>query len=194
MPGRPPTPPVFDLFGLGPDESHRDWQPFLGWGLTLVTVGLAAAGAALASGPESAWVFGVVLFAGGLVQVATAVRAWAWGGLRPRALAGVVYLVAGGVIAGLPSTAAVWFPLLLATALVIGGAVRTGGAVAERFTGRRLVLTTGLAAVAIGALVGQEWPDAGLWVVGLPAGIDLFAGGLGWVSFALGLRTAPTVV
>ena len=180
------------MFGLGPDEARRDWQPFLAWGLVLAGVGVAAVGLPFAADPGTAWLFGVLLLVGGAVQLATAVRAWEWGGLRPRALTGAVYLTLGAVIAGLPADGTVWLTLVLAIGLVVGGVLRAGGAVAERFAGRGWVLATGLLAVLVGALIGEEWPDAGLWAVGLLAGIDLTASGLGWVMFARGVRATPT--
>lgn len=134
------TPAAFDVFGLGPDQTRRDWRPFLAWGLVLAGIGVAAAGLPFAADPAAAWLFGVLLLVGGAVQVTTAVRAWEWGGLRPRALTGAVYLALGAAL----------------------------------------------------ALAGEEWPHAGLWAVGLLAGLTLTASGLGWVMFARGVRATPT--
>jgi uncharacterized membrane protein HdeD (DUF308 family) len=185
--------PAFDVFGLGPDEARRDWRPFLAWGLVLAGVGVAAVGLPYATGPGAAWLFGVLLLVGGAVQLTTAVRAWEWGGLRTRALTGAVYLALGAVIAGLSIDGAVWLTLVLAIGLVVGGVLRAGGAVAERFAGRGWVLASGLLMVLAGAVVGEEWPNAGLWAVGLLAGLDLAASGLTWVMFARGVRATPAV-
>lgn len=186
-----PVAPAFDVFGLGPDEARRDWRPFLAWGLVLAVVGAAALGLPFATGPGASWLFGVLLLVGGAVQVTTAVRAWQWGGLRPRALTGAVYLATGAVIAGLPTDGAGWPTLVLVAGLVVGGALRAGGAVAERFAGRGWVLASGLSAVLVAGLIGEGWPDAGLWAVGLLAGMDLATSGLTWVIFAHGVRATP---
>jgi uncharacterized membrane protein HdeD (DUF308 family) len=131
--------PAFDVFGLGPDQARRDWQPFLAWGLVLAGIGVAAGGLPLAAEP-GAWLLGGLLLVGGAVQLTTAVRAWQWGGLRPRALTGAaVYLALGAVL----------------------------------------------------TLFGEEWPNTGLWAVGLLAGLYLTASGLGWVMFARGVRATP---
>jgi uncharacterized membrane protein HdeD (DUF308 family) len=191
MSARPLAFPGSDLFGLGPDEARPEWRRFLAWGLLLAGVGAAAVGVSFAADPEAAWLVGGLLLVGGVVQVATAVRAWEWGGLRPRVLTGAVYLALGGVTAGLATGAAAWLTLLLAAGLIVGGVVRAGGAVAERFPGWGWVLASGLVTAAVGSLIGQRWPDAGPWAVGLLAGIDLAASGLSWVMFARGLRTTP---
>ncbi len=183
--------PGGDVFGLGLDEARREWRRFLAWGLILAGAGAAAVGLSAAADPQTAWLFGGLLLVGGAVQVATAVRAWEWGGLGPRAVTGLLYLALGAVTAGLAGGAAVWLTLVLAAGLIVGGVVRAGGAVAERFPGRGWVLFSGLVAAAAGTLVGQEWPDAGPWAVGLLAGIDLTASGLAWVMFAVGLRPGP---
>ncbi|HET6573270.1 MAG TPA: DUF308 domain-containing protein [Fimbriiglobus sp.] len=185
----PATVPAFDVFGLGPDQARRDWRPFLAWGLVLAGVGAVTVGLPFATGPGAAWLFGVLLMVGGAVQLTTAVRAWEWGGLRPRGLTGAVYLTLGAVLAGLPAN--VWLTLVLAVGLAVGGVLRAGGAVAERFAGRGWVLASGLLAMLVGGLVGEQWPDAGLWAVGLLAGVDLATSGLTWVMFARGVRAAP---
>ena len=182
--------PAFDVFGLGPDESRRDWRPFLAWGLVLAGVGAFAVGLPFAA-PGAGWLVGALVMVGGAIQLTAAVRAWEWGGLRPRALTGAVYLTLGAVLAGLPTDGAVWLTLVLAIGLAGGGVLRTGGAAAERFAGRGWVLASGLLAVLVGVLIGEQWPDAGLWAVGLLAGLDLSASGLAWVMFARDVRATP---
>jgi uncharacterized membrane protein HdeD (DUF308 family) len=183
--------PAFDVFGLGPDKARHDWRSFLGWGLLLAGVGAVTVGLPIAAAPGSAWLFGVLLLVGGTVQLTAAVRAWEWGGLRPRVLTGAVYLTLGAVIAGLPTDGAVWLPLVLAVGLVVGGALRAGGAATERFAGRGWVLASGVLVVLVGTLIGEEWPDAGLWAVGLLAGLDLSVSGLTWIMLARNVRATP---
>lgn len=187
----PVTAPAFDVFGLGPDTDRRDWLPFLAGGLALAAAGAIAGGLTLAIDPAAGWLVGTLLLLGGAVQVTTAARAWEWGGLRTRTLTGLIYLTLGALVLGLPREIAVGLTLGLVAALVVGGVVRASGAAAERFAGRGAVLASGLVAVSVGLLIGEEWYDAGLWAVGLLAGVDLAASGLAWVVFACGLRPTP---
>ncbi len=113
--------PGGDVFGLGLDEARREWRRFLAWGLILAGAGAAAVGLSAAADPQTAWLFGGLLLVGGAVQVATAVRAWEWGGLGPRAVTGLLYLALGAVTAGLAGGAAVWLTLVLAAGLIVGG-------------------------------------------------------------------------
>jgi len=57
-----------------------------------------------------------------------------------------------------------------------------------RFPNWGWALVGGIVSVLLGILLGMEWPESGLWFIGLCIGIDMIFHGWGWVMLALAYR------
>lgn len=111
-----------------------------------------------------------------------------WGGFFLFVLLGVVYAVAGFLTLQHPLLAAETLTLMLAAAFLVAGAFRIIVALLERFPCWGWVLGNGILTMLLGLVIWQEWPDSGLWVLGLFVGIELIMNGVSWSVFAVGAR------
>ena len=176
-----PVDPRFDEYlGL-----RNVWIWLVVLGITLMAVGAVAMGAAVITTLTSAVIFGILLVGAGAIQLVNAFLARSWRGFLIHVVVGLLYLVVGGLMVEHPVQAAEGLTLLLAAALLLGGAVRVTFALIESFAGRGWVLLNGVISVLLGVMIWQQWPAASLWVIGLFIGIDLVFSG--WMSLMLGL-------
>lgn len=138
------------------------------------------------------WMLGVLLVASGVVEAVTAFLA---GRTRHRLihlLVGVLYVVAGAFLIDRPEAGAIQLTLIIALFLIFGGAFRVAFAAVERFDGWPWVVLNGIVSVALGVMIYRQWPDSGLWVIGLFVGIEMIFNGWAWFMFALALKSFPT--
>ena len=80
---------------------------------------------------------------------------------------------------------------LIAACLLVGGILRIGLSVAERFAGWGWVLLNGVISVVLGVGIWGQWPLSGLWVIGLFVGVEMLFSGLSWVMLGLAVRSTP---
>jgi uncharacterized membrane protein HdeD (DUF308 family) len=77
---------------------------------------------------------------------------------------------------------------MLAAAFLVGGFFRVIVALMERFPYWGWVLCNGGISLLLGIAILQQWPESGLWVLGLFVGIELLMSGVTWTMFAVGVR------
>ena len=93
-----------------------------------------------------------------------------------------------------PLRAAEVFTLLIAALLLVGGAIRVCYALIDRFPGWVWMLLNGVVTLVLGIMIWRQWPQSGLWVIGLFVGIDLILNGWSWVMLALILKATRSKV
>jgi uncharacterized membrane protein HdeD (DUF308 family) len=167
------------------------WAWFFYLGFALVGVGVLAIAAAFIATLATVLVFGILLLSGGLVQVVNAVLARTWKGFALHLLAGVLYLVVGGLMVADPREAAAGLTLMLAAVFIIAGAMRLLYAALHAFAGRVWALFGGFIGILLGISIWRQWPYSGEWVIGLLVGIDLVVNGWAWVMLGLLVKTPP---
>ncbi|NQX88469.1 MAG: HdeD family acid-resistance protein [Halioglobus sp.] len=122
--------------------------------------------------------FGFLLLFGSGLQLLQGFRAEAWRGRIWHVLIALVYLVGGMLVVTNPVIAGLTLALLMAWVFIAIGALRL--VMAWQLRGNRgwlWTLLSGLLSVALGIMIIYEWPQSGLWVVGLFVAIEmLFAG------------------
>jgi uncharacterized membrane protein HdeD (DUF308 family) len=174
------------------ERLHRKWWLFLALGLVLIVLGTI--------GILSSWLFtlATVVFFGWLLVIAgagvVAHAFWAnqWSGFFLQLLSGVLYLVAGWVLAARPGIGAITLTLVIAISLVVQGAFRIGAALSRRGDGWGALLLSGIITLVLGLMIWNEWPLSGLWVIGLFVGIDMLFYGWWLVTLALTARRLAT--
>jgi len=164
---------------------------FLFLGCALVGLGILAIAAAFSATLATVLVFGVLLLSGGVVQLVNAFLARTWKGFALHLLAGVLYLVVGGLMIENPVSAAAGLTLLLAAVFLIVGAVRLIYAALHPFAGRGWALFGGFISMLLGIAIWKQWPYSGEWVIGLFVGIDLVFSGWSWVMLGLLVKAPP---
>jgi uncharacterized membrane protein HdeD (DUF308 family) len=168
------------------------WCWFLALGIALILLGAAAIGAQYVTTLTSVLVFGILLVAGGVVQIVNAVLARGWRAFFLHLLAGILHLVVGGLMIDEPLRAAAVLTLILAVAFLAGGLIRIAYVLFERFSGWPWVLLNGVVTFLLGIAIWRQWPESSLWVIGLFVGIDLIFNGWSWVMLGLAVRNLPT--
>ena len=164
------------------------WMWFFWLGTGLVLVGAFAVAAAFLATLTSVLVFGVLLLIAGAVELGSAAVGSERRGVAVHVTLGLLHLVAGGLMVRHPDRAAEALTLLLAAAFLVGGLLRVGFALTQPVEGRAWMLITGVVAASFGLSIWQQWPESGLWAIGLFIGIDLLLIGWSWVMFGLVLR------
>lgn len=170
---------------------RREWWWFLLLGLLLIAAGTIAISYAFLASVAVVTLFGVLLVMGGVAQIVAAFWIGRWNGFSIAVLAGVLYIVVGGMAVARPGIALEAFTLLIGAFLLVGGIFRSIAAMTLRLHDWGWLLLNGLVTGLLGLLVLAEWPASSIWVIGLFVGVDMLFNGWAWVMVALGVRALP---
>ncbi len=176
---------------VGIDGLRRNWGWALALGIALIVLGMIALGAAMFTTVASVLMFGWLLIVGGALELAHGFVRRAWSGFFLDVLSGVLYLVVGFLFVSNPLEAAVTLTLMLALALIFVGIMRIVVAVSSGFQHWVWLLLNGIITLVLGVLIWRQWPESGLWVIGLFIGIDMIFYGWALVMLAIGVRSLP---
>lgn len=166
----------------------KNWGWFFALGVLLVILGALAAGASVFTTLLSVVILGALLLVGGIAKIIYAIWLRQWSGFIPTLLVGILYAVVGAYTLYHPAASAIGITLLLAILFLIGGIFRASSALILQFQNWGWVLFSGLISIALGIMILAEWPESGLWVLGLFVGIDLIFAGWTWIFLSLGAR------
>lgn len=167
---------------------RKTWGWFLAFGIIQIAAGMLALSFAFLATFASVVLLGILLLVAAGAQVAAAIWAREWRNSLTFILLGILYAVAGFLMLQHPLLAAEGLTLMLAAAFLIGGVFRIVAALVERFPDWGWVLCNGILTLLLGLLICLQWPESGLWVLGMFAGIDLIVNGATWASLAIGVR------
>ncbi len=167
------------------------WGWFLGLGIAMVVTGSFALGWSCITTVTFSitWLFGFLILASGIGEILGSFWVGRWSGMLIHLLIGVMYTLVGLMIIDQPETAAIQLTLIIAIFLMIAGIFRVVFAITEVFPGRGWVLINGAITFMLGLVIYKQWPESGLWVIGMFIGIDLMLNGWAWIMLAIGLRT-----
>jgi len=171
------------------EELHRHWALFLALGIGLVVLGMVAMLTAGLFTIVAVVFFGWLLIIAGAGVTIHAFWAKRWSGFFLQLLSGLLYLVAGWMLATHGELSAIALTLVIAISFVVQGAFRIGAALSTRIDGWDGLLVSGIITLLLGLMIWNEWPLSGVWVIGLFVGIDMFFYGGWFVSLALAVRT-----
>jgi uncharacterized membrane protein HdeD (DUF308 family) len=165
------------------------WPSLVGGGiaqLALGAVGLLLAGVTTL---VSVLVFGVLLAAGGVVELVQAFRFRAdRRGLFVYLLAGIVSLLAGIALMFNPIAGALWLTLVIATLLVAAGVFRLVGATMNHVPARGWAIAGGVLTALLGVLLLIDWPASSFWSIGVIVSTNLIVTGFAHVLLGFELR------
>jgi uncharacterized membrane protein HdeD (DUF308 family) len=173
------------------EEANRvrtNWGWFLALGIVQIVAGMLAASFAFTATLASVVTLGILLLIAAGGQTAAAILARNWGGFFLFVLLAILYAVAGFLMLQHPLFAAEGLTLMLAAAFLIGGMFRIVIALVERFPSWGWVLFNGIVTALLGIAIWQQWPESGLWVLGMFVGIELIVNGVTWLVLAVGVR------
>lgn len=170
---------VYDTTHVSPEEVKKHRIAFFALGIGLLLLGGIALSASTMTTFASVIFFGWLLLISGIMQAGHAL--WTRKGshfLFPLMI-GILNAVAGVLLILKPVTGALSLTLLLAGIFTASGLIRVVGAFFVKTRQRLWIFFNGLLTLALGVLIGLEWPTSSLWVIGLFVAIDLiFTGAL----------------
>jgi uncharacterized membrane protein HdeD (DUF308 family) len=170
---------------------HRGWTIALG--AALMILGAVAIGTAVLTTVISVTLFGWILAAGGVIQIAHAFSAPRWRGVVLSVVEGVLYLVIGLFVAARPLETAALVTLAASVFLVASGLFRIlAVATFLEIPNRGWVLASGILSLLLGLVIGLRWPVTSLWLIGAFLGVEMIGWGLSLIELGLAQRDVDT--
>ena len=179
------------LFLVELDNLKRNWGWYLPLGILLILLGVVAIGSSMLMTIVSVEVFGWLLIVGGAFEAVHAFWRKEWGGFFLDLLAGILYLVVGFMLVANPAASAVTLTLLIAMFLIVSGIFRVVSCVGARPPHWGWLLLSGALNLLLDALIWQQWPVSGLWVIGLFVGIEMLLNGWSLVMLSISAKNLP---
>jgi uncharacterized membrane protein HdeD (DUF308 family) len=171
------------------------WGWFLALGIVLIVAGLAAIAFPFLSTIAAKIMLGWLFLIGGVVMILHAFNAPGWKGFIWELLIGILYLVAGAYLSFFPLTGLVTLAILLAALFIAEGVAEVIMAFQVRpHEGWGWLLLSGIAAFAVGVMIGMDLPGSATWALGLLVGINLIFSGWSYVFLALAGRKADAAL
>ncbi len=183
--------PLLSELRHGLHALRGNWFWFVILGVALVVLGAIAMSAAVVASLAMAVAIGTLLILGGMFEAVGAFWCRGWSGFFLHLLSGVLSIVVGLMFLRAPVDALLALTLLAACFLMVGGIFKIVAAVSYRFAAWGWPLASGIIDVLLGVLIWQDWPESGLWVVGLYVGISLLFRGINWIALGLAVRALP---
>ena len=168
---------------------QKNWGWMLSLGIFMVILGTIGLGMTALFSEVVVMYFGFLLLFGSGVQLLQAFRAQAWKGRLWHVLIALVYLAGGVVAVTEPAVAGMTLALLMAWVFIAIGALRLAMAWQMRGTAGWLwTLLGGVLSVALGVMIINEWPQSGLWVIGLFVAIEMLFAGWSQIMIAIAAK------
>ena len=165
-----------------------EWKWFSTLGVVLMTLGLIAVFYCWFASQAAVVLFGVLILAGGVVQIVNALWAGKWSGFLLNLLIGIIYVVAGLFMVDDREHAILILSALLAAFFIVSGIFRIAAALAIQFPGWGWALLSGMIAILLGIMIYKGWPGTGEVIIGLFIGIEMIFNGWYWVMLGSELR------
>ena len=170
-------------------RDNRGW--IIALGIVLIVLGVVAVLFPVMASFAVNLIIGAVLAASGIVELVRSVRMSTRKGLWLGVLNGVLALVIGMLLLLFPLPGVLSLALLVSVFFLVGGVLRMMLAwQLKPHDHWGWVMTSGVLALVLGALIVWQWPEAGAWIIGLLVGIDLIFAG--WNSLFLAARVGPS--
>lgn len=182
---------TFDTRPSGVAIAHfrRKWGWIVALGALFILGGAVALFNALAATLVAIVYIAAAMVVAGGWEIITAFQIRPWGRALLWGVIGALTLFAGVAAARFPFLAAVSFTAMIGALLIVGGALKLMLAWHLRDLGRwELIAVAGGLSLLLGVLILAEWPQSGLYVLGLFLGVNLLFEGIAWVAMGLAAR------
>ena len=174
------------------DQLHAiraNWGWFVALGIAFIVLGMIALAHVLVSTVVTVLYVGALILVGGVVQVIHAFRVQGWGRFFYWLLAGLLYVVAGGLMMYNPLLGAGVLTLMIGVALAVEGIFRVAAGVGARpGPGWGWIAFSGVITLVLGFIIIARWPVNSVYILGLFLGVDLVVNGVTTMLFGLTLR------
>lgn len=171
------------------DQIGDRWGWFVGLGAVLILAGSMAILFPVLTTLAANVAIGAILLAVGFMQIFQSFGTRRWDGFAWTFLSGLLYLLAGAVLAFFPLAGVLTLTVLIAALLIATGVVELVWA--SRMRGREgwgWMLVNGVAALLAGAVIALGLPGTALWVLGLLVGLNFALSGARFIALGLAAR------
>ena len=169
---------------------HR-WGWLLVLGIVQIIAGWIAIAVPVVASFAAVAIFGALMIVTAIFQLIHAFRVRSWPRSAWYGLSGVLYAIAGVLVAIYPVGGALALAVMIAILFIADGALRVGFATIVRpMAGWGWLIAGGLASIVVGVVLLIGWPATALWATGLLLGINLIFTGSMHVALALTSRTS----
>jgi uncharacterized membrane protein HdeD (DUF308 family) len=170
---------------------HEHWQLLLAEGIILLILGLAAIVVPLVAGLVTTVFVGLMLFAAGIVGLASTFRGRGVPGFWWSLLSAIAAIIAGGIMLWNPAVGLISLTALLTAYFIVDGVFTIILSLQHReeLSGRwQWLLVNGILDLVIAGLIIAGVPGSFVWALGLLVGIDLVFGGSSLTAIAFAAR------
>jgi uncharacterized membrane protein HdeD (DUF308 family) len=168
-------------------RKHSGW--FIALGIVFLIGGVFAIAMPFIAGLTATVVFAIVLVWIGIMQLIQAWSVKSWGGFAWQLIIGLVLLVGGIYIWANPVLGAAAFTLVMAAVFIAKGVFQVIMAFRVRpHSGWGWILTAGILAIIVGAIIWINWPVSTAWAIGTLAGISLIFTGWSYIMVSMTAR------
>jgi uncharacterized membrane protein HdeD (DUF308 family) len=182
-PSLAPIPPFGDL--------EKNWGWLLAFGLFSIVLGTIGLGMTFVLTELAIVFFAALLIVGGVFQLLDALKCNGWKSTAWHVLIALLYVAAGVYMTLHPTLAAVSLTLLLGAMFIAVGLLRAIMAFQVKpAAGWYWPLISGIVSLILGGLIFAEWPQSGLFIIGLFIAIELIFNGWSYLFIALAARAA----
>lgn len=161
-------------------EVTRNRKRLMGFGTLSLIFGIVGIFMSTTLTITSVFIFGVFVVVIGFIFLIEAFSAPQWKGRLLNFLLAILYIIAGIIMVLDPSATAVWFTLFIAAFLIIIGGMRiiTGFKMKDDIDNWGWIIFSGLLTILLGVMIYAQWPESGLWVIGLFISVELIMQGI----------------
>jgi uncharacterized membrane protein HdeD (DUF308 family) len=166
---------------------HAGWM--IAFGVLEIVAGLVALGAPVAAGLAGTVMVGVAFLVAGGVRLFTAFMADSFGAGALTFLWGLIVAATGFYLLIRPGIGLTTLTLVIAMLFFMDGVTRVIVAFKMKpLKGWGWMLACGVLSLVFAALVGWEFPESSLWVVGTVVAVSLLFGGMTTITVASSAR------
>ena len=177
---------------------QKEWWVFLLLGIVLILAGVACVAYPFFTTVGVMIFIGVTLMLAGVALIISAFWTGKWSAFILQILIGLLYAVAGFLVADAPVASAAIFTLMIAGFFVVAGIFRIVYSLMERFPQWGWVLFNGIVTLLLGLIIFKSFKQfqAGesasvFWIIGLLVGIELVFNGWTWVMLSFVVKDLP---
>lgn len=168
---------------------HAGWSIFMG--ILTALLGMFLIAYPLAAATITTFLFGLILILVGIVQLAFALHSHTAGKFLGKVLLGVLYGIAGVLLAFFPLVGAAALTVLLGTLLLVYAGVATATAFEMRpVEGWGWFLFDAIISFLMAMLILTRWPSSSFWAIGILVGVAVLMGGISRIMIASRIRSA----
>ena len=172
-------------------ELEKNWGWLMAFGVLSILLGTVGLGMTFMLTELSLVFFGALLAVGGVFQILEAIKCRGWKSILWHVLIALLYIGAGIVTMLHPALVGISLTLVIAYILIAVGLLRAFMAFQMKAAaGWYWPLISGLVSVILGGMILAQWPQSGLWIIGLFIAIELLFNGWSYLFIALAARAA----